>query len=152
MRIPCNASAAPSLLCFAPKNVYTPLAGKSPPQAEHALGVLKGARLAFTWMITVAAHAQQCAGFSRSKHDVVLQVLLERVVSWLPRLASRLLTLLTYRTCLLRRKSLTLIEAWRAGTSRSIVTVTVSCWPKARGLLRATASLCSAAQGQVRSF
>ena len=103
MRMTCNASAAPSLLCLAPVDVYTPLACTSPPQAEHAWGVLKGARLAFTWLFTVAAHAQRCAGLSRSKH-MALQEALERVLSWLPLSTSRLLTVLTCGACLLTRK------------------------------------------------
>ena len=106
MRMTCNASAAQSLLCLAPVDVYTPLAGTSPPQAEHAWGVLKGARLAFTWLFTVAVHAQRCAGLSRSKHMVLQKAkALKRGMSWLPSSTSRLLTVLTYRACLLTRKS-----------------------------------------------
>ena len=74
MRMPCNASAdtttAPALV-----DVYTLSAGTSPLQAEHAWGVLKGARVALPWLFTVAAHAQSCAGLLFSKH-MVLQGLL----------------------------------------------------------------------------
>ena len=45
-----------------------------------------------------------CAELLRSKH-MVLQELLERKKSQLPSSTSRLLTVLTYRACLLRRES-----------------------------------------------